>query len=101
MRRLSIQQGKPILLVPFLMTEANPDWEGNYEFVDAELGSNHPHRVEKSTLKHYCKAYASHFAQWHATAKRFNAPFARISANQNLMDALNEEAVSAGALVIN
>ena len=100
MRRLAMQQGKPILLVPFLQSEANPGWEGNYEFVDAEAGGNHPHRVEKSTLKHYCTAYAAHFAAWHATSKRFNAPFARISADQDLMDALNEEAVQTGALVI-
>lgn len=100
LRRLSIQQGKPIILAPYLKSEANPEWEGNYEFVDAEVGSNHPHRIEKSTLRHYCKAYASHFAEWHASAKRFNAPLARVCADQPLMDALNVEAVSSGALVI-
>ncbi|MFK7910468.1 MAG: DUF58 domain-containing protein [Akkermansiaceae bacterium] len=101
LRHLSIQQGKPIVLAPFLRAEANPEWEGNYEFVDAEIGSQHPHRVEKSTLKHFCKAYAAHFAEWHTAAKRFNAPLARVCADQPLLDALNEEAVTAGALVIN
>lgn len=100
LRRLGMQQGKPVILVPFLKSEANPDWEGNYEFVDAEAGSNHPHRVENSTLRHYRKAYAAHFAGWHAAAKRFSAPLARVCADQPLMEALNEEAVTAGALVI-
>lgn len=100
LRLLNIQQGKPIILAPFLKSEANPVWEGNYEFVDAEVGSNHPHRVEKTTLKLYRKAYAAHFAEWHASARRFNAPLARVCADSPLLDALNEEAVRAGALCI-
>lgn len=100
LRLLNIQQGKPIILAPFLKSEANPAWEGNYEFVDVEVGSNHPHRIEKTTLKLYCKAYAAHFAEWHSSSKRFNAPLARVCANLPLLDALNEEAVQAGALCI-
>lgn len=100
LRLLNIQQGKPIILAPFLKAEANPVWEGNYEFIDAETSSNHPHRIERSTLKHYCKAYATHFAEWHTTAKRFNAPLARVCADNDLMEALNDEAVQAGALTI-
>lgn len=101
LRHLNIQQGKPIILAPFLRAEANPEWQGNYEFVDVEAGSQHSHRVEKSTLMHFCKAYAAHFAEWHTTAKRFNAPLARVCADLPLLDALNKDAVSAGALVIN
>lgn len=100
LRQLTHQQGKGILLVPFLQSEARPEWEGNYEFIDAERTSHHPHRVEKSTLRQYHQAYTEHFTQWHATARRFNAPLARVSANTGLLDALNEEAVSAGALTI-
>lgn len=101
LRLLNIQQGKPILLVPFLKTEAQPSWEGNYEFVDAEREGSHPHRIEHNTLKLYRKAYAAHFAEWHTAARRFNAPLARVCADTPLLHALNEEAVQAGALCIN
>jgi len=100
LRLLTQQQGKAILLVPFLQTEARPVWEGNYEFIDAEQSSHHPHRIEKSTLRQYHKAYTEHFSNWHAAARRFNAPMARVSANTDLLTALNEEAVTAGALTI-
>ena len=100
LRLLTHQQGKGILFAPFLTSEAQPEWEGNYEFIDAEVTSHHPHRIEKSTLRHYLKAYAAHFAQWHANARRYNIPFARVSSDTNLLDALNSEAVSASALVI-
>ncbi len=100
LKLLTHQQGKAILLAPFLASEAHPEWEGNYEFIDAEISSRHSHRVEKSTLRHYHRAYAEHFTRWHSTALRFSAPLARVSANQDLLTALNEEAVSTGALVI-
>ncbi|MGB0775205.1 MAG: DUF58 domain-containing protein [Akkermansiaceae bacterium] len=100
LRLLTQQQGKPILLCPFLKSEANPAWQGNYEFIDAEAEDNHPHRIEKSTLKLYKKAYAEHFTRWHSSAKRFAAPLARVCADDDLLTALNEEALQAGALVI-
>ena len=100
LRLLSHQQGKGILLVPFLQSEAQPEWEGNYEFIDAESTSQHPHRIEKSTLRNYKNAYAQHFTQWHSAARQFNTPLARVNAHTDLLTALNEEAVSAGALTI-
>lgn len=100
LRLLTHQQGKGIILSPFLQSEAKPEWEGNYEFVDAEASSQHPHRVEKSTLRQYHKAYTEHFTRWHTTARRFGAPLARVSADTDLLTALNEEAITAGALVI-
>lgn len=100
LRHITHQQGKGILLVPFLQSEADPEWEGNYEFVDAELATHHPHRIEKSTLRHYRKAYQEHFTQWHTTARRYNTSLARVSADIDLLSALNQEALSSGALVI-
>lgn len=100
LRQLSTQQGKPILLVPFLQSEVNPSWNGNYEFIDSEHPGQHPHRVEKTTLTRYRKAYADHFSTWHSSARRFNAPLARVACHLDLLDALNEEAPQAGALVI-
>lgn len=100
LRLLGSQQGKSIILAPFLQSEATPDWQGNYEFIDAEALSHHPHRIEKSTLNRYQKAYTAHFTAWHSAAKRFNTPLARVSADKPLLDALNEEAISSGALCI-
>lgn len=100
LRQLSQQQGKPIIFAPFLESEVNPDWQGNYEFIDAEHAGNHPYRIEKSTLSRYQKAYAAHFATWHGTARRFNTPLARVSCNTDLLTALNEEAIKSGALTI-
>lgn len=100
LKLLNSQQGKPIILAPFLKSEASPDWSGNYEFVDAEQGGHHPHRVEKTTLHLYRKAYAAHFAAWHAAARRFNAPLARVCADSPMLDALNAEAIQTGALAI-
>ena len=45
LRLLAARQGAPILLAPFLAAEATPEWTGNYEFVEAERGSRHQHRV--------------------------------------------------------
>ena len=100
LRLLNSHQGKPIILAPFLKSESNPAWQGNYEFVDVEAGRNHPHRIEKSTLSRYCKAYANHFSQWHTAARRFNAPLARVCSELPLLDALSDEAVQSGALCI-
>lgn len=100
LRLLNTQQGKPTLLVPYLESEINPTWDGNYEFIDAESGSHHPHRIEKPTLTHYRKAYSAHFAFWHTTAHRFNTPLARVSSTLPLLEALNQEAVKCGALTI-
>src|SRR5690606_22968993 len=50
LRLLASRQGSPIILVPYLVQEAAPDWAGNYEFVDAERRTHHPHRIEPSIL---------------------------------------------------
>lgn len=100
MKLLTAQQGKAILFTPYLQTEAQPEWSGNYEFTDAEKAGDHPHRIEERTLNRYKKAYSSHFGQWHSAAKRFSAPMARVSADKPLLEAFNEEAVKSGALII-
>ena len=100
LRMLSQQHGKPIIFAPFLQSEVNPAWEGNYEFIDSEHPGQHPHRIEKATLTRYCKAYAQHFAQWQASARRYNTPLARVSSDTDLLTALNEESIQAGALAI-
>ncbi len=84
----------------FTRTESDPDWQGNYEFVEAELHTRHPHRIEPSVLRRYKEAYANHFALWKGTARRYNSLLARVSADRDLESALHEEAVASGALEI-
>lgn len=97
---LAARQGSPILLVPHCATESNPDWAGNFEFIDAERKSRHPHRIEPTVLKRYKATYAKHFALWKQTAQRHRSAFARVAAEPDLQTALFAEAVPTGALEI-
>ena len=97
-RYLSARHGSPILLVPFLKSEASPDWAGNYEFVDAERKSRHQHRIEPSVLKRYQESYINHFALWKNATRRHQARMARVACEPDLQTALFAEAVPSGAL---
>ena len=97
---LAARQGTPLLFVPFLDSEAHPDWEGNYEFIDAERTTRHPHRIEPRVLKNYLKAYQQHFSLWKNTSQRLQALMSRVPANQNLEKALHSEAIPIQALEV-
>ena len=99
-RLLGQRQGSPIIFVPYTKEEATPDWQGNYEFVDAESQSRHPHRIEPAILKRYQKAYLNHFSLWKTSARRYGALMARVSADTDLETALHAEAVPTGALSV-
>jgi uncharacterized protein (DUF58 family) len=99
-RVLGQRQGSPVLFAPFTQSEANPDWHGNYEFIDAEAGSRHPHRIEPSVLARYKKAYANHFSLWKSSTQRYNAALARVPANTDLEAGLHAEALASGALEV-
>jgi len=98
LRCLAARQGSPLLLVPFLQSEAAPQWTGNYEFVDPERKSRHPHRIEPAVLKRYRESYANHFALWKAAARRHQCRMARVPCEPDLQTALFAEAVPSGAL---
>ena len=98
LRTLSQRQGSTIILAPFTQAEANPDWQGNYEFIDAELQTRHPHRIEPAVLKKYLEAYSRHFSLWKASTQRHNTLMARVPAEPNLMEALHQDALKVGAL---
>ncbi|MBC7980987.1 MAG: DUF58 domain-containing protein [Armatimonadetes bacterium] len=87
-RALSQKQGTPIIFAPFLESEASPAWSGNYEFIDAELKTQHPHRIEPATLRRYNEAYTAHFNLWKEAALRHQAPMARIPCEPALLPAL-------------
>lgn len=99
-RLLGQRQGSPVLFAPFTRAEADPDWHGNYEFIDSELGSRHPHRIEPSVLDRYKKAYSNHFSIWKTSTQRYNAALARVGSDSDLEADLHAEAVTAGALEV-
>ena len=99
-RLLGQRHGSPVVFAPFTRAEADPDWHGNYEFVESELHTRHPHRIEPSVLKRYKEAYANHFAIWKTTSRRYNAALARVGADSDLESALHDEAVPSGALEV-
>lgn len=98
LRLLAAGQGSPFLFVPFSESESEPSWEGNYEFVDAERGSKHPHRIDPRIIKRYLTAYRQHFALWKEACTRQQAHFARVSAQASLERALLAEAVPSQSL---
>lgn len=98
LRPLQQRQGSGILLVPYLPAEMDPEWSGNYEMVDAENLSHHPHRVEPATLKRYKDAYIQHFSLWKQASLRQQVVMARVPATLEFQKALHAEAVLLGAL---
>ena len=98
LRPLQQRQGSGILLVPYIPAEMDPEWSGNYEMVDAEKLSHHPHRIEPSTLKRYKEAYIQHFSLWKQASLRQQVIMARVPSHLELQKALHAEAVLLGAL---
>ncbi len=97
-RLLGQRQGSPVIFAPYSRSESNPDWKGNYEFIDAEHQTRHPHRIEPAVLARYKKAYANHFAAWKTSARRYHATLARVDAEGSLEAGLYGEAIPTGAL---
>ncbi len=98
LRHLGQRHGSIVIFSPYLQEEANPAWSGNYEFIDPERKTHHPHRIEPATLQRYLDAYTQHFEMWKQQSRRHRAAFARIPAEGDLATALFREAVPAGAL---
>jgi len=100
LRHFTQRQGSLIVLCPFSPKEANPDWQGNYEFIDAESNNRHSHRIEPSVLRDYKKTYNKHFTLWHSAALKHQSPLASIPSNLDLMASLQIDAIKSGALEI-
>lgn len=98
LRTLHQRQGSGIVFAPFLESEINPEWAGNYEFVDPERGSKHPHRIEPNTLKRYKEAYVQHFSLWKNASQRQQVLMARVPCEPELQKSLHAEAIMIGAL---
>ncbi|MEM7143700.1 MAG: DUF58 domain-containing protein [Verrucomicrobiota bacterium] len=98
LRSLVERKGRGIIFAPFVNDEANPDWFGNYEFIDAEDQTRHPHRLEPPALKRYLSAYKNHFALWRSQSRRFDVRLARVPSEPNFMDSLRSEALTSEAV---
>ncbi|MEM6916726.1 MAG: DUF58 domain-containing protein [Verrucomicrobiota bacterium] len=97
-RSLQKQQGRAVFLCPFSSSEADPGWNGNYEFIDTETTERHDRRVDSSLLKRYLDSYRRHFDRWKAAAIRAQTPFARISSLGPFEESVRKEAIPSGAL---
>jgi uncharacterized protein (DUF58 family) len=95
---LVARQGRGVIFAPVAPEEANPDWDGNCEFVEAEARTHHPHRLDRDLLKRYTDAYRRHFDLWKDGALRHGVALARVPATSDLGTALRVEAVAAGAV---
>ena len=83
---------------PFSPAESDPDWSGNYEFVDSESGGRHDRRIDPTLLHRYLDAYRDHFGRWKAASLRAQAPLARIASAPAFAASLRLEAIPGGAL---
>ncbi len=99
-RDLYERQGTGLIFAPFSQQEANPGWQGQYDFVDAEEKTRHPHQIGDAVLGRYLEAYQRHFGLWTEECRRHQIALARVSAEADLFDSLNHEAVRLGALEV-
>lgn len=95
---LSGRSGRGIVLAPFAAEEADPGWDGNYEFIDPETGLPHEHRVEAAVLRRYESAYKRHFELWKAGALKHGIAMARVAAEKDFQKALQNEGIASGAV---
>jgi uncharacterized protein (DUF58 family) len=94
---LAARSGRGVILVPFSAEEAEPNWDGNYEFIDPESSVKPLYRVDEGLLKSYRSAYKRHFEVWKAAAAKQGVLMARVPAALSLVKALQIEATAVGA----
>ncbi len=96
--RLSESRSRGIVLAPFASSEAEPDWDGNVEFDDAERPVRSRQRVDPGMLDRYRQAYRRHFAAWREECARRGLGIARVGDSSDLLSAFRGEAVPAGVI---
>ncbi|MCB1229997.1 MAG: DUF58 domain-containing protein [Verrucomicrobiae bacterium] len=100
LRALTRGGGHGIILAPFLKAEAAPEWEGNYEFIEAESKEKHPHRVDRALLERYLAAYRRHFELWKTLCRKYDVVLSRVPCEPDFQAAVQHEAITSGALEI-
>jgi len=73
-------------------------WAGNYEFIDAESSTRHPHRVDSALLKRYVTTYHRHFELWKERSRKFDVLLSKVPGDTDFLEALRAEAMGAGAV---
>lgn len=95
---LCSKNGRGIVFAPQVREESAPDWQGNYEFVDAETELPHEHRVESDMLARYHQAYARHFELWKNAAVKNGIALARVNADEPFLPSLRAEGIPVSAV---
>jgi uncharacterized protein (DUF58 family) len=93
---LSRENGRPVVLCPWLQAEAAPDWDGNLKLHDCETSLVRQQRVEPFLLARYRENYQRHFELWQEEARRRSVPLARLSCELPLGETVRRQALPAG-----
>jgi uncharacterized protein (DUF58 family) len=96
--RVVTGSGRGVVLMPFAIEEADPDWSGPIELVDCETGAVREQQIDSGVRDRYRHAYRRHFAAWQDAGRRFGASVARVATEATLVDALRREPLEAGAV---
>ena len=100
LRSLHERQGTGLVFAPFTRQEEDPGWRGQYDFIDAEKKSRHPHQIGPAVLERYLEAYQRHFQLWKEECRRHQVAMARVTEDADLFKAFNIDAVRLGALEV-
>ena len=100
LRVLHDRQGTGLIFAPFSKAEADPDWSGQYDFIDAEAQTRHPHQIGPAVMERYRETYERHFSFWNDACRRHQVALSRVTSEEDLFGALNHEAVRLGALEV-
>lgn len=95
---LAATKGRGVVLAPYCRAEADPDLNGNVELTDCETGSQRTQRIDDHLLARYRQSYGRHFEMWKDHARRYAVVTARVSADTDFHDALQADALPAGAI---
>ncbi len=87
-----------IILSPFSLVEASPDWNGIIEFIDCESTSKKHQLINQPLLEAYKNNYKRHFTIWREFSITNGFRFARIPDTDTFLNALTIEALSLGVI---
>ena len=91
-------KGRGLIFAPFNRDEAEPDWDGNIELRDCETQRRRVQAVSSPLLTRYRESYRRHFSLWRERARKHAVAIARVASEPAFLDALEAEALPAGAV---
>jgi uncharacterized protein (DUF58 family) len=95
---LGAAKGRGLILAPFCAAELEPDWAGNVEITDCETRQRRVQHVAADLLTRYRHAYARHFELWKEHCRKHAVTIARVATDPSFSDAVQNEALRAGAV---